>query len=64
MDHKRHLNHLTISGKINILDQVDAYIGTHVEQASQLRPSVQTFLQASEVIGTGICTCCIIHPSM
>jgi hypothetical protein len=30
-------NHLTISDKINVLAQVYAHMGTHVEQASQLR---------------------------
>jgi hypothetical protein len=33
---------LTVSDKISILAQVDAYIGTSVEQASQLRLSVPT----------------------
>jgi hypothetical protein len=33
----------TVSDKINILVQVDAHIGTHVEWASQLRLSVQYY---------------------
>jgi hypothetical protein len=33
---------LTVSDKINILAQVDAHIGTHVEHASWLRLSVHT----------------------
>jgi hypothetical protein len=42
MDNKGKRKSFTISDKINILVQVDAHIGTHVELASRLRLSVST----------------------
>jgi hypothetical protein len=42
MDNKGKPKSLTISDIINILEHVDAHIGTHVEEASQLRLSVST----------------------
>jgi hypothetical protein len=42
MDNKGKWKSFTISDKINILAQVDAHIGTHVELASCLRFSVST----------------------
>jgi hypothetical protein len=42
MDNKGKHKSLAVSDKINILAQVDAHIGTHVEQATWLRLSVPT----------------------